>query len=377
MPIPGCRTVVPTHGIVASGDSVVPELRSCVRHRRHLETASGPCSSGRRRRCPRQGDPPLDLPDQATQAPRTRRRRRPPRPGPPPGDRPGRHRRRQAGRGRPHPGRDRRQRPQGRRALGADQRRASTASTRRRRRSARPRPGSRPPRRSRTGSRRCSPSVRCRSTRAPGNTTPLDAVDVKDISELSARRKYASAASNKDNSLVSELTQAREELATQKAQQETIKEQAQARARQPRVGEAGDRRREREAAAAPRFGQGRDREPARAEEGAGERRGRGSRRRRVARRRAVGRRRWRRRRHRREPRQLPGPDRCGRCRGQPPRSRSSAARTSTPPPAPTRSTARASSCGRTARPASGSPTTRAPSTARPSTSRATPCSPVT
>jgi cell wall-associated NlpC family hydrolase len=60
-----------------------------------------------------------------------------------------------------------------------------------------------------------------------GNSTPLDAVDVDDISELSARRKYASAASNKDNSLVSELTRAREELATQKAQQETIKVQAQ------------------------------------------------------------------------------------------------------------------------------------------------------
>ena len=60
-----------------------------------------------------------------------------------------------------------------------------------------------------------------------GNSTPLDAVDVNDISELSARRKYASAASNKDNSLVSELTRAREDLATQKAQQETIKTQAQ------------------------------------------------------------------------------------------------------------------------------------------------------
>ncbi len=60
-----------------------------------------------------------------------------------------------------------------------------------------------------------------------GSSTPLDAVDVKDVSELSARRKYASAASNKDNSLVSELTRAREELATQKAQQETVKQQAQ------------------------------------------------------------------------------------------------------------------------------------------------------
>jgi peptidoglycan DL-endopeptidase CwlO len=60
-----------------------------------------------------------------------------------------------------------------------------------------------------------------------GSSTPLDAVDVQDISELSARRKYASAASNKDNSLVSDLTKAREELATQKAQQETIKQQAQ------------------------------------------------------------------------------------------------------------------------------------------------------
>lgn len=59
-----------------------------------------------------------------------------------------------------------------------------------------------------------------------GSSTPLDAVDVQDITELSARRKYASAASNKDNSLVSELTRAREELATQKAQQETVKEQA-------------------------------------------------------------------------------------------------------------------------------------------------------
>ncbi len=60
-----------------------------------------------------------------------------------------------------------------------------------------------------------------------GNTTPLDAVDVQNISELSARRKYASAASNKDNSLVSQLTKAREDLATQKAQQQTVKDQAQ------------------------------------------------------------------------------------------------------------------------------------------------------
>jgi len=60
-----------------------------------------------------------------------------------------------------------------------------------------------------------------------GHTTPLDAVDVQNVSELSARRKYASAASNKDNSLVSQLTKAREDLATQKAQQQTVKQQAQ------------------------------------------------------------------------------------------------------------------------------------------------------
>jgi peptidoglycan DL-endopeptidase CwlO len=60
-----------------------------------------------------------------------------------------------------------------------------------------------------------------------GNATPLDAVDVQNISELSARQKYASAASSKDNTLVSQLTKAREDLATQKAQQQAVKDQAQ------------------------------------------------------------------------------------------------------------------------------------------------------
>jgi cell wall-associated NlpC family hydrolase len=60
-----------------------------------------------------------------------------------------------------------------------------------------------------------------------GNTSPLDAVDVGNVNEIAARRKYASAASNHDNALVDELTRAREALAVQKAQQEEIKEAAQ------------------------------------------------------------------------------------------------------------------------------------------------------
>lgn len=59
-----------------------------------------------------------------------------------------------------------------------------------------------------------------------GNSTPLDVVNVSDVGELSARRKYASAASNHDNSLVDQLAKAREELAAQQAQYEEIQLQA-------------------------------------------------------------------------------------------------------------------------------------------------------
>lgn len=61
-----------------------------------------------------------------------------------------------------------------------------------------------------------------------GSTNPLDAVNVKSVTELSARSKYASAAADRDDSLLNKLLQAREILAAQKAQLETQRNAAQA-----------------------------------------------------------------------------------------------------------------------------------------------------
>jgi peptidoglycan DL-endopeptidase CwlO len=54
-----------------------------------------------------------------------------------------------------------------------------------------------------------------------GTSNPLDAVDVENVTELASRSKYASAAADKDDSLLNKLLQAREALAIQKAQLET------------------------------------------------------------------------------------------------------------------------------------------------------------
>jgi cell wall-associated NlpC family hydrolase len=59
-------------------------------------------------------------------------------------------------------------------------------------------------------------------------SNPLDAVNVKSVTELGARSKYASAAADKDDSLLAKLQQAREILAAQKAQLEVQKNAAQA-----------------------------------------------------------------------------------------------------------------------------------------------------
>ncbi len=61
-----------------------------------------------------------------------------------------------------------------------------------------------------------------------GTSNPLDAVNVKNVTELAARSKYASAAADKDDSLLNKLLQAREVLAIQKAQLETQRNAAQA-----------------------------------------------------------------------------------------------------------------------------------------------------
>jgi cell wall-associated NlpC family hydrolase len=61
-----------------------------------------------------------------------------------------------------------------------------------------------------------------------GSSNPLDAVNVKSVTELGARSKYASAAADKDDSLLDKLVQAREILAAQKAQLEVQKNAAQA-----------------------------------------------------------------------------------------------------------------------------------------------------
>jgi cell wall-associated NlpC family hydrolase len=59
-------------------------------------------------------------------------------------------------------------------------------------------------------------------------SNPLDAVNVKSVTELGARSKYASAAADKDDSLLAKLQQAREILAAQKAQLEQQRNAAQA-----------------------------------------------------------------------------------------------------------------------------------------------------
>jgi cell wall-associated NlpC family hydrolase len=61
-----------------------------------------------------------------------------------------------------------------------------------------------------------------------GSGNPLQAVDVKSVTELGARSKYASAAADRDDSLLNKLLQAREILAAQKAQLEVQKNAAQA-----------------------------------------------------------------------------------------------------------------------------------------------------
>jgi cell wall-associated NlpC family hydrolase len=54
-----------------------------------------------------------------------------------------------------------------------------------------------------------------------GSSNPLAAVDVKNVTDLAARSKYASAAADNDGSLLNKLQQAREVLAVQKTQLET------------------------------------------------------------------------------------------------------------------------------------------------------------
>lgn len=50
-----------------------------------------------------------------------------------------------------------------------------------------------------------------------GSSNPLEAIDVSNVTELAARSKYASAAADKDDSLLDKLQKARELLAAQKA----------------------------------------------------------------------------------------------------------------------------------------------------------------
>ena len=54
-----------------------------------------------------------------------------------------------------------------------------------------------------------------------GTSNPLNAVDVKTVTDLAARSKYAAAAADRDDSLLNRLLTAREALAAQKAQLET------------------------------------------------------------------------------------------------------------------------------------------------------------
>jgi cell wall-associated NlpC family hydrolase len=61
-----------------------------------------------------------------------------------------------------------------------------------------------------------------------GSTNPLDAIDVKNVAELASRSKYASAAADKDDSLLDRLQKARELLAIQRQQLESQKAAADA-----------------------------------------------------------------------------------------------------------------------------------------------------
>jgi cell wall-associated NlpC family hydrolase len=61
-----------------------------------------------------------------------------------------------------------------------------------------------------------------------GSSNPLDAIDVSNVGELAARSKYASAAADKDDSLLDRLQKARELLAIQKQQLEQQKAAAEA-----------------------------------------------------------------------------------------------------------------------------------------------------
>jgi cell wall-associated NlpC family hydrolase len=61
-----------------------------------------------------------------------------------------------------------------------------------------------------------------------GSSNPLDAVDVKNVTDLAARSKYAAAAADHDDSLLTQLQIAREDLAIRKAQLEQQKAAAQA-----------------------------------------------------------------------------------------------------------------------------------------------------
>lgn len=56
-----------------------------------------------------------------------------------------------------------------------------------------------------------------------GSSNPLEAIDVSNVTELAARSKYASAAADRDDSLLNQLQKARELLAAQKTQLETQK----------------------------------------------------------------------------------------------------------------------------------------------------------
>jgi peptidoglycan DL-endopeptidase CwlO len=60
-----------------------------------------------------------------------------------------------------------------------------------------------------------------------GTSNPLDSIDVENVTDLASRSKYASAAADKDDSLLNKLLQAREVLAIQKAQLETQRAAAQ------------------------------------------------------------------------------------------------------------------------------------------------------
>jgi cell wall-associated NlpC family hydrolase len=61
-----------------------------------------------------------------------------------------------------------------------------------------------------------------------GSTNPLDAINVKNVAELASRSKYASAAADKDDSLLDRLQKARELLAIQQQQLEQQKAAAEA-----------------------------------------------------------------------------------------------------------------------------------------------------